>query len=197
MEQLKHNFPFAKEVEVVIPLTTAYKWGYGWCNFEDMYSFQLEVYPKITDAGYILNKSEDGSSPTITKNDWRSRMSLYLHPMEITGYATIEDVNKIIDILHTCKSVYEVGEPEITNVYNISDSDYEHLLVANSKEILDWIKEKSKKGSTVLIGFEFADEFRIPRIGDSSLRLCSDVDVHFIHMLQDIATNLGLLKTEK
>jgi hypothetical protein len=196
-EHLLSGLSFADEKKVRIPIVTNYQWGSGWTK-EDSIKFDNDVLQRLKNAGYIIKDGDiSGSSPTLTTKRL-SAMDIYLHPMEFTGYAKIEDIEKILDILYDCKangaSIHDIGEVQISDVYKFDDYHYQKILFANSKEILEWMKDNKKENYHMFdLEFDFAQKFRIPRVGDGSALSSTDVDIETIYVFRNIMENLELL----
>ena len=117
-----------------------------------------------------------------------------MHPEGYTGYASNEDINKVRDILASCPLVSEARLHFSQTVYDMNDFDYKRLLIKNSKAIISEIKDYLDKGGCVHsseIGFDFARNARIERVGDSSGILFGDTDVQMISDIFLTAVELG------
>lgn len=185
------NIPLAKEQRVTISIEGLYANGRGYIVNPNTY--ELDVYPKFRDAGYKIVEPEDKfGCPTLQKKG--TKMSLYMHPEGYTGYASNEDINKVRDILASCPLVSEARLHFSQTVYDMNDFDYKRLLIKNSKAIISEIKDYLDKGGFVHsseLGFDFARNARIERIGDSSGVLFSDTDVQVISDIFLTAVELG------
>lgn len=185
----------AEEKLVHINIVSDYRWGYGWTEAQAR-NFRDEVFPKLKDAGYEIEKpKETYSAYTLRMPNRMDHTSLHLHPMDFSGYARIEDIIKIIGILKTCKCVYEIATPKCKDVYNLTEAQYKDVLAKNSKDILEWAKAYKEKGLPMYdIAFQFAQEYRIPCYGMSTGCLSSsDVDIQFIETSVKVFEGLGLM----
>ena len=205
----------SKYYKAHISINSAYKWGRGW-NASEKQEFENVVYPALMDAGYdIVHSKSSGVCPSLYLKedschlfnqvgymcDNKKIPSLYLHPMEFTGYIPKEDAEKIVSILNDkCKSVCSAELTYCKPVYDMSDEEYASLIVKHSKEIVDFAL---KEGNDLFIkypselGFEFAKNCRIPRIGDlTGGYTCSDTDVKTVEAIVTIAKNLGYFSKE-
>ena len=179
--------------KVRINIRSAYKWGSGWSSMQATL-FKEEVLGTLRNAGYKIKESDiSGSCPSIIGKTWNDRINLYLHPMEFTGYAKIEDIINIMTILKSCKQVYEVMEPQMDDVYDLSDSQYRNLILTHTNDILEIWKAKKQNPNYWMhdFGMDFAKEGRVPRVGDSSGVLSSlDMDVALLDTMQEIFAQL-------
>ena len=199
MENLKEKLLIGltpiEEKLVHINIVTDYRWGFGWTEAQAR-NFQDEVFSKLRDAGYEIEKPKETYSAYILRMpNLMDHTSLHLHPMDFSGYARIEDISKIIGVLKTCKCVYEIATPKCKDVYNLTDKEYKETLSKYSNDILEWVKTYKEKGLPMYdIGFSFAQNYRIPRLGNSSECYSSgDADIEFIENAVIIFEGLGLL----
>ena len=189
--ELKHNFKPAKELKVRIPITTDYQWGTAW-TLEQQKAWTSEVYDALLRAGYKMTPSDvSGGCATLHTPEKFSRGELYLHPMEFTGYMPQEDIDKIVEILEGCKTVYKVGKPQIAVVYEASDDMYRKCLADNADVIVEWLKDNKELWNA---GFDFAEKYRIPRVGDECVLCSNQVDIVFIETLVRVLEKIGVLK---
>ena len=114
---MKH-MKIADEQKVHISITSDYIWGKGWSR-DEADKFENIVYPKLIEAGYEIKYSKDSSScdylvlPKRCEYKGRfssgNKLNLYMHPMEFTGSASPDDVEKIVNILKDCpECIYDV-----------------------------------------------------------------------------------------
>lgn len=161
----------------------------GWRSMADMVRFENEVYQKLRDAGYTINNpTMSGASHTLTANDIHT--SLYLHPTSFTGYAKPSDIEQITAILNDCSCLNKATVIKAADCYDLTDAEYARLIYAHSKEITDSLTSKTSRYD---VGFQFAEQHRIDRVGDkaSGVLSSSDVDVKAVEAIYDIAKNLG------
>lgn len=194
------NIHPAVERKVSIHITTDYKWGRGWTLNEER-AFVREVYPKLREAGYYIEQgSESFSCDTLHKATeagfWnkRNKLSLYMHPMEYSGYASPEDIAIIKSTLEDCRTVYSVDEIRTSLVYDLSDSEYEELLARNITGIRDYFTHNNRPFDA----FDFARNYRLPRIGDGPALCSGDTDIRFLSsakiMLEELEREQSLKK---
>ena len=181
--------------DTFIKINTAYKWGSGWNSQEAIIhsgsgraaadAFYEEVYGKLRDAGFQLIPSDiEGSCPTLTdKKFGAEKMSLYLHPMEFTGYATQAQIDAITALLEECETVNFVQVIRNEPVYFLPDCQYREILQYNAKEIARYAAEHYRPGwrCTGQVGFDFASEARLPRYGQGSAKSSDDVDIQTVN----------------
>lgn len=185
------DIPLAKEQRVTITIDGLYANGTGY--IVNPVAYKTDVYPKFLEAGYKIEEPKDGfGCPSLTKPG--TKLSLYMHPEGYTGYASNEDINKVRDILASCPLVSEARLHFSQTVYDMNDFDYKRLLIKNSKAIISEIKDYLDKGGFVHsseLGFDFARNARIERVGDSSGILFDDTDVQMISDIFLTAVELG------
>ena len=185
--------------QVTISLRTDYMDGTGWLNRGNRYMFEEEVYPKLEEAGYKISDPDPGSCPYICSNEPGNKLNLYLHPQAITGDGKMDDINKIIGVLKGCDTVYDAHLYYHEPVYDIPDYVYHDFLLDHSDEIVECLQNAVLNGEWMHkseIGFDFARDCRIPRVGDSSGIGFSDVDVQTVRDIYMIAEKNGLLDKE-
>jgi len=205
-KKIPEELPVSDYRAVHIQIKTDYKWGNGW-TYEQARNFEQTLYPKLRQAGYDIKADDvvgfcDHLVSAYRKEDKKGRiwdgnkLDFYMHPMEFTGYATLKDVEKIMDILKSCpECVYKVNLLKCDKVYDIKQGDYENIILNSSKEIVDAIATEKARGGRFFsdVGFNFAREARIPRFGDSGGYSSSDVDVHIVNAISKMAEKTGLL----
>lgn len=182
---------------VTIALQTDYMDGSGW-NAAQRHRFKSEVYPALEKAGYSIKNLGDkwGPCPDLVSPSPSNKLCLYMHPQAFTGYGRMDDIDRIIDVLQECKSVYDVRLHYHEPVYDISDYQYKDMILSRSDEIIKCLQDAVVRGDYLHpsdIGFEFARNNRIPRIGDGSGISFSDTDVQVIRDIYLIAEKQGLL----
>lgn len=175
---------------VTIHLDTAYKMGRGWTAGEKN-EFENEVYPLLEKNGFQIEPSKLNQGCPTAKIEGTST-SLYFHPMEITGDAREEDAALVMRLLRECKCIRHMKIVRMITLYNLRDDQYLRLLAENSKDILIFL-QNMKEEDLWDAGFAFAQECRLPRIGDKSILCSNDVDIKFIDTFVISAKALGLL----
>ena len=193
-ETLRDGLEFSEYKHIRINLNSAYKWSRGWTPREKN-EFESCIYSKMQDAGFKIKDGEfDGSCERLKKS--RSSLDIYMHPMEFTGYATEEELNKIVEVLNDCTEVCEITGIYTEDVYALTEDYYIKVLAQHSEELLEYFRKlKSKRmNATWDIPYEFARRYRIPRVGDCEGCLsCSDADIKFLTHFGLIAEGLGLI----
>ncbi len=188
----------AKEHNVQIRLISDYKWGSGWTSSQAE-KFEDIVYDALRNASkdfYIEPCKDDLGCPHLKSREWRNKLDLYLHPQEFTGYANPEDLRLILKTLEKeCKDViYNIDLNIDRKVYDLTDAAYNELLFNNAKEIADKAAEiKAKYGHFGDIGFDYARECRIPRVGDGVGLGWSDTDIQAVSNIVKVADKLGYI----
>ena len=185
---------------VTITTETAYQNGRGWTGYEAM-QYENEVYPALRNAGFTIEKPDDDfGCPHLKIKEFGNKFDLYMHPESFTGYGKAEDIEKVIEVLKTCtKSIGKVELYYSEPVYDLNDYQYNDFLVSHSKEIVACIQEAMDKGIKNFgdIGFEFARNCRLNRVGDGSGISFSDTDVRTITNIYNVAKELGVFDREK
>lgn len=193
-ETLRDGLEISEYKRIRINLDSAYKWGSGW-TARERNEFESCIYPKMQDAGFEIKEGEfDGSCERLKKS--RSSLDIYMHPMEFTGYATENELRKIVDILNKCTEVCTIRNIITEDVYALTDDYYIKVLAEHSEELLEYFRKlKAKRmNSNWDIPFEFARRYRIPRVGDSEGCLSSsDADIKFLTHFGMIAEGLKLI----
>lgn len=199
----------AKEHYYHVSLDTDYKWGVGWGsddyeamknakNFENVHNTLIAHADEI---GYKFQRpTSSGACPELKSKNITETVDLYIHPMEITGVATKETMQKIISVLkeNCSEQIREIRVDREKELYDVSDAMYQRILDKNSSEIFKALKE----GSDISIsnheyfnaGMDFAKATRIPRIQNRTEGvLCSsDIDVAYVESLYRVGKNLHL-----
>lgn len=195
-ENLRSGLRISDYKRIRINLRTAYLWGRGWTDKESK-AFETEVYNRLRAEGFEVKESGDSfSCPKITVHKFGEKMDLYLHPMEVTGFATIEQAEKVYSILKECKTIEAVGKLLAEDVFDLPDSKYEELIYQNAEDILEMVRGYiGRFGERPYdYGFFFAEHFRIPR--DCSYdcgRSSSDIDVKAVNNMALTFKSLGLI----
>ena len=172
-KQLVYKKNPSKLKKVMINIDSAYKWGTCW-TLEEKRAFEDEIYPALMSKGFRIHNGDGyGSCETIKEKDGTY---LYLHPMQFSGYMTIEDIQKVMDVLTNAKTVNSVSTPILEDVERISDREYEYILVENAKLINEWIEKNPHKD-----GFDFVKQYRIKRDEDKCGYCSDDVDIKFVN----------------
>lgn len=184
----------AKEHKVHIAIETDYLWGRGWTQSQAK-RFENIVYTQLEECGpYKIRLSEDKDfCPHIVSTQKGNRLDFHFHPTELTGYATPEDTQRIIEILLSCPEViYGVKLTTDEAVYDLKDRPYQKLILSRTKEIVEILKDAKAHGDNLFdIGFDFAKACRIERFGDKSAYSSADIDVSTIENIAEIAKALG------
>ncbi len=193
---LKHNFKKAPEVKFRFPITTEYQWGRGWPEMDDADDFKEEIDLKLGGAGYVVKKSnQSGVCDTLTTKGNHPVMDVYMHPMEFSGIATPDDIQKIREVLQTCENVYHVGEASVEDLYLASESEYREMLCQNAPDIIKWMKtqrEKNHSSDWTLVS-DFCSRYRVNCIFHTAgIVTSSDVDYVFCETLQGLMKSLNL-----
>ena len=181
--EIPTDFKVAEEQRVSIVIDGLYGWGVGYIVDPDEY--KDNVYPKFIGTGYEMEESRfSGACSRLYSPEEGNKLDLYMHPMSYDGYASPADAAKVAAILSECPLVKGVRIDVIEEiVYDLSDEEYEAFLKEHKDEIINGIKEFLATGGDVSkgdIGFDFAREARIPRVGDGAGLCSSDTDIRVI-----------------
>lgn len=210
-KKVPEELPKSEYQAIFIAIKSDYKWGSGW-TLEEKTRFESIVYPKLKEAGFDIKEgamsvtcdhlvSLERKEDTNGKIWGGNKLDLYMHPMEFTGYAKPEDTAKIMDVLKNCpECIYDVKLQKAETVYDLSDNEYERILLDNSQKIIETMATAKAKRIPLLfdIGFDFARQCRIPRFGDSVSGGYSglDIDVRTVNSLYRVADKTGLLEKQ-
>lgn len=194
-EQLFEGIELSDYVRFYLPIHTSYQWGEGFQSEADVVLFDADVTSVVKtrhkypyDISYHRNPGECDhivveGTPT----------NVYVHPMELSGDAKIDQVDELIEIFRGFRSVRSVGEPIINPLYTVTNKEYKNKLIGLSREILDAAKLAKELGRLNEFHFDFANKCRIPRCGDSNALCSTDLDIAFIRDFVDINKALGAL----
>lgn len=191
------DLPYSDYKRVHIHIASAYQMGKGWTE-RDSSLFERELYPKLREAGFRIELPKDDWGCPHLKGMTRSegRLDLYMHPMEFTGYVTEEQLQKVVKVLNSCDKdiIKGVRVSSIRDCYDLSDTQYEEMIVARAKEILSFCDKKTRSDD---IALDFARECRLQRVGDSTGISSSDIDVRAVKNIVDVAKQLDYFEKSK
>ena len=180
---------------VFLQIKTDYVWGMGWTDMDKAKEYEDVFYSMLLaqDDWVLKPSSISGGCPSLMSKDG---MKLYMHPMEITGYCTQAQLDKILEIIGTIeKNPNLYGEvikshhlAYVRPTYELTDSEYIQFLEENKDSIIDYIKNIPTPLSPVDIGRDFASNCRIARPYDSTIGVFNslDADVKYITELAKI-----------
>lgn len=189
-----------------IRFDSGYGWGSAWKSYEAKQMFEETVFSGLKEAGFHLVENETvsfgcpsiqgetGKSPVLFRG--KKYPNVYLHPMEFTGYASYEMIDKIMNVLQESPCVDNVELLYERDVYEINDHEYRKILSENAPVICDAIQDFVSKGKYISdydIGFDFAEHCRIPRLGDKTGKFSDDIDVQFIEDFYRNMKAMGIL----
>ena len=180
-------------------IDSAYQLGTGWTASQEA-AFKNEVYAKLAQEFFIADAESDFDCDHLhEKNAYGRRhvmdkMDLYMHPMEFTGFATDEQIQKIQELLKDCRTMSITKVDIKDGYYELSDMQYEKLLSQNIvgiKEFLDEIPNDLDPGEI------FAKEHKLNRVGDRIGLSSMDVDWRFVNNAKTMLTLLDEYQKEK
>ena len=202
----------AEHHRIYINLYTAYQNGSGWGSEEAIRdygsaeaaseAFRTEITSKLEECGFSLTSppAHSGTCPTLySKKEnqlLNDKLSVYLHPMEFSGYASEKQLQAIMEVLDTCETVKDYHLTRDQIVYDVKDWQYETILKANAERIARHIAEHypPKRRYPDEVAFDFARECRIDRPGDSSALTSSDIDIKIVTDICDYAQRFDYFK---
>lgn len=195
-EKLHKNLQESEYLRFRLLIKTGYEWGSGWSSLEEAHLFQYEVRGipfcgMFTEGDIQVRKGEMGSCDTLFVPD--TPMDVYVHPMELTGYATFEQIMDLVAIFAHFRSVKGVGELQTAEVYDLSDHEYRRRISDLTLDILEAAKMAKNLGVLYDFAFDFAKECRIPRVGDSSCYSNLDTDIELIENIVKTFKSLSFL----
>lgn len=193
---IPEKFKLSEYMAVHIHLDSAYKWGRGWTAEEER-EFKGELYPLLKEKGFeIVPPDIRGSSDSLilpSSSRFGNHFSCYMHPMDFSCCATDGQLDMLCDALSKadCIKSYKIGSSRM--LYDITDREYEDILIDNADRILDAINSYRGSFYEGEVGFDFAHNSRLFRIGNNSGVLTSDdVDVKFVTNLVKLRDKLNL-----
>lgn len=158
-----------------IHIHSKYKWGEGWEN-KDAEEFKSEIFPKLEAEGFTIAAPEIiGACETLKSKT--PQTDIYVHPMELTGYATESEIETLLKIFSEANCIYSTELSKKTSVFDISDDEYKALINEHAEAIEKCFRRNDMRWS---IGFDFAEQCRLPRVGDSAGLCAMDIDVKTI-----------------
>lgn len=171
-----------------INLKGLYGWGVGYLHdkpFDTYDFFNNTLLGALEKAGFEIEEDQLRQENT--------RLDLYLHPMDISGSATLEQADKILDVIKKYPDYVkaEMGKAEI--LYDIPDRTYRYMIYSRAGEIAKEIL--SDPSSAYNADMKFAEKCRIDRVQKYSTGgICSlDTDVSSV---KDIKDRVKQLKEE-
>ncbi len=192
----KSELRMAKELDVHIHMDAGYMMGSGWTP-EQRKTFEEELYPKLEEAGYFIEKHGNGECDMLYRADRNGnrnrhdKFNLYMHPSDFAGYASKEDIDRITEILNSCKCISNARPAFVKEVYDMDDSQYVAFLARNYDGIRRYVEDYPEKDRW-MVASEFVKRYRIPRVNARNIISSSDIDICFIHGIME-----GLLKEKE
>lgn len=155
-----------------------YKWGESW-ERKDAEEFKSEIFPKLEAEGFTIAAPEIIGACEMLKSK-TPQTNIYVHPMEITGYATETEIETLLKIFIEADCIYGVELSKKTSVFDISDDEYKTLIDEHAAAIEKCFCKNDTKWN---IGFDFAEHCRLPRVGDSAGLCAMDTDIKMVSEL--------------
>lgn len=171
-----------------------YRWGQGWVSDTAKREFDLYILTIFKAAGYQIKMPDISGGCYEIVLPYHDKATVYMHPLEFSGFALPEDIEKIYYLMRTLDMCSNFSV-KIWDIYDVSDSKYRSILAQHAKEILEIAKEYKKACNGYLYSFEmdFVSVNRIPSIGKIGVLCSSDVDVEFISNLIEVYKQIGAL----
>lgn len=189
------NFYPGAYLNVEIMIETAYQWGPGWKgNMEQKRVFEDEIRYMLKNAGFKIEEpTVCGASPNLKSNNFKT--NLYLHPMKFSGFATQEEIDKIIAVLKKCKTIKNITNVVTIPSYDINKTQHARILAMNINFIENFIREKAKKMRVNDIPAEFARTYAIMTTGKSCVFGSDIFEWRYVETIVDIMIAKGELDT--
>ena len=204
-----------------IAINGIYSWGSGFGNYKNSEVWDKMCrslgskrnIEKIFGDNVVFVKGGMFESDRIVSVNKYCKKNVYLHPYDMTGYLTEEQINNLVDYIN--KYFKKIDGYDVTaSIYQIqdsahlSDAEYESMIFAKSKEIIERVREYydslDEKGKERFRKYEYSDmgsafvkTARILREGDSTGLLGSDdVDWRTVTHIVEMAMDNGLLPSK-
>ena len=172
-------------VRFCMPIATAYKVGDGWKGAmaqAALFHEEVRNLPNVlADMNLQIEEGHDGACDTLYVPN--TPISMYMHPMEISGCAKAEQLTDIQSAVASMGSVKEVGAVAFDNVFDLSDYAYRKLLAKITPEIWEAALLAKELGNLYDFPFDFARYCRLPRASDSCGYCSTDTDIEFVDNL--------------
>lgn len=147
--------------------------GYGYPSFsfteEDRKAHNAELEEIFTSLGWKCEEGAYGASCATWK---KGKQHLYLHPQNFSGEILKNEVKQIAEALERHNTFYLRWVDLYETVYDMTDQEYEEILLQKDEEIKKSVLESSKTTRTSKYYYAFdiarglANRFRLSRIGD-------------------------------
>ena len=163
-----------------ITIESGYYWGDGWRNIKSKYEYESQFEEKMEEIFGRVPKTRDDSSYYEINMD----CGFYAHPMEWTGFANMENIEKLLIMAKEmpCVKAYEVKDMEL--LYPFSYCEYQKLIAENYPQIKKWFAvydlENQKMPLSMRksqVGFDFAKQNRLS-IRDITDKVTGTLDNH-------------------
>lgn len=162
----------SKLKDVQILLDTDYHWGSG-MTVSQMDTFNKEISTLLRKNSWDVETREFDSKYIVReKNGIKSE--LFLHPMEVSGYATEKEAKELLDIFSNAKCVYSAKLTQLGDLLKLDNKGYEELFDKNKDGIYRFFEQAEKRHvSKYEMGFEFVRNFGLKIDGDRHVGLSS------------------------
>lgn len=183
--ELHQDLVMSDYARFYVPIVTEYKIGNGWKDAKDqamLFHHEVRNLPAaLRSINAQIEEGDYGACDTLYIP--KTPMNMYMHPMELTGYATVEQLMTILSAVSSMSSVKEIGNVEIDNVYELNDHTYRQMLAKLAPEILEAAMLAKELGIVYDFPFDFAKHCRVPRVGDASCYCSTDTDIEYVENL--------------
>ena len=178
-----------------INLKGLYGWGVGYYHdkqFDTYDFFNNTLQDALEKVGFEIETAQSETSCNRLRQE-NTRLDLYLHPMEFTGSATLEQADKILEVIKEYSDYVKAEMGKAERLYDIPDRTYRYMIYSRAGEIAKEIL--SDPSSAYDADMKFAEKCRIDRVQKYSTGgICSlDTDVSSV---KDIADRIKQLKEE-
>ena len=178
-----------------INLEGLYGWGVGYFQnkpFDTYDFFNNTLQGALEKAGFEIEKEQSENLCNCLRQE-NTRLDLYLHPMEITGCATLEQADKILEIIKEYPDYVKAEMERAEILYDIPDRTYRYMIYSRAGEIAKEIL--SVPSSAYDADMKFAEKCHIDRVQGYSTGGFSWTDTD-VSSVKDIKDRVKQLKEE-
>jgi len=205
------DIPISEYKRFHIAIHGMYEWGDGFKVQEAVNTYDLfwKELCRFGEEHKLHSEISDMDSRLLKADKYGfDKTDIFVHPMELVGYATEGFIREITDFINQNALCIEKGISADANVIrdvsSLSDKEYRELLISHSKEIVEAVKNEIANCQPKDVynfvksgfGMDFAREARIDRVGDKSGIGANDTDVMVVNNIIDTALALGAFNKE-
>lgn len=153
-----------------IPIDAGYYWGSGWPSEGASMLYDYEMENALREEFPKNNIKKKDSDDNYIEIDAMG-CGVYVHPMEWTGFATKENLDKLLSALEKMDCVKSIDKAGIRTelLYPINIIEYQKLIADNYPKLKEWFEDYDKENNRMPvkyremdIGIDFAKENRLP-----------------------------------